>query len=172
MRHCINDSAERSNLIDENPAASLNAKGGIAEKQREALSDEQAKLLLETIRGLPPYLFVMIVLYAGLRREEILGLQWDYVFLDRAVPYISVRRAWHSDHNRPIVTTDLKTKAAKRDIPIPKCLVDCLRAEKERSTSKHVVSDSKGDPLAESQFQRIWRYITIRSTRERTIYDT
>lgn len=163
-------SAEYSNLIDENPAACLNAKGGIAKKQREALSDEQVKLLLETIRDLPPYLFVMIGLYAGLRREEILGLQWDCVFLDRAVPYISVRRAWHPDHNRPVVTTDLKTKAARRDIPIPKCLVDCLSAEKERSTSKYVISNNKGEPLAASQFQRIWRYITIRSTRERTIY--
>ena len=163
-------SAEYSNLIDENPAACLNAKGGIAKKQREALSDEQVKLLLETIRDLPPYLFVMIGLYAGLRREEILGLQWDCVFLDRAVPYISVRRAWHPDHNRPIVTTDLKTKAARRDIPIPKCLVDCLSAENERSTSKYVISNNKGEPLSASQFQRIWRYITIRSTRERTIY--
>ena len=53
---------------------------------------------------------------------------------------------------------------------LPKCLVDCLSAEKERSTSKYVISNNKGEPLSASQFQRIWRYITIRSTRERTIY--
>ncbi|WP_430438634.1 hypothetical protein [Peptostreptococcus anaerobius] len=33
--------------------------------------------LLDAIYGLPPYVFVMLGLYAGLRREEILGLQWD-----------------------------------------------------------------------------------------------
>ena len=31
----------------------------------------------------------MIGLYAGLRREEALALQWDCVFLDAPTPYIS-----------------------------------------------------------------------------------
>ena len=34
------------------------------------------------------YLFTMIGLYAGLRREEALALQWDCVFLDAPTPYI------------------------------------------------------------------------------------
>lgn len=163
-------SAEYSNLIADNPAKRLNAKGGTPKKDKNALSDEQVDLLLDTVRDLPPYVFVMIGLYAGLRREEILGLQWDCVFLDGKVPYISVRRAWRSEHNRPVVSTELKTKAAKRDIPIPKCLADCLRAEKEKTTSEYVIADSNGGPLSYSQFQRIWNYIKIRSTKERTIY--
>ena len=44
------------------------------------MTDEQVERLLDAIRGLPPYVFVMIGLYAGLRREEILALQWDSVF--------------------------------------------------------------------------------------------
>ncbi|MBR0161432.1 MAG: site-specific integrase, partial [Oscillospiraceae bacterium] len=96
----------------------------------------------------------MIGLYAGLRREEILALKWDCIFLDGEVPYISVRRAWRSEHNRPVVSTELKTKAAKRDVPIPKCLADCLRAEKEKAASEYVIADSNGEPLAYSQFQR------------------
>lgn len=55
----------------------------------------------------------MIGLYAGLRREEILALRWDCVFLDGATPYISVRRAWRSVNNRPVISTELKTPAAK-----------------------------------------------------------
>ena len=89
-------SAQYSNLIGDNPTAKINAKGGVPKKEKEALTDAQAKLLLDTIRDLPPYVFVMIGLYSGLRREEILGLQWDCVFLDVATPYIAVRRAWHS----------------------------------------------------------------------------
>ena len=163
-------SAEYSNLIADNPAKKLNAKGGTPKKDKNVLSDEQAKLLLNTVRDLPPYVFVMIGLYAGLRREEILALKWDCVFLEGAVPYISVRRAWRSEHNRPVVSTELKTKAAKRDVPIPKCLADCLREEKEKTASEYVIADSNGDPLADSQFRRIWNYIKIRSTKERTIY--
>ena len=122
------------------------------------------------LKASPPYLFVMLGLYAGLRREEILGLQWDCVHIDDDIPYISVRRAWRSVNNRPEVTTLLKTPAAKRDIPIPQLLVDCLKAEKEKSLSDYVISDSNGEPLSDSQFCRLWHYITARRVKERKIY--
>lgn len=112
----------------------------------------------------------MLGLYAGLRREEILGLQWDCVHIDEDIPYISVRRAWRSVKNRPEVTTLLKTPAAKRDIPIPQLLADCLKAEKEKSSSDYVISDSNGEPLSDSQFCRLWHYITVRMVKERKIY--
>lgn len=121
-------------------------------------------------KTVPPYVFVMIGLYAGLRREEILGLQWDCVFLDEATPYISVRRAWRSEKNRPVISTELKTPAAKRDIPIPKCLVECLREAKAKSVSDYVIADSKGEPLSYSQFQRVWKYIEVRTAKERKYY--
>jgi Site-specific recombinase XerD len=163
-------SAEYSNLIKDNPAKNINAKGGVPQKEKEALTDEQAAQLLDTIRDLPPYVFVMIGLYAGLRREEILALQWDCVHLEARKPFISVRRAWHSDHNRPVISRELKTPAARRDVPIPQPLVDCLREEKKKSKSEYVIADRDGQPLSYSQFVRIWNYIRIRSTKERTIY--
>lgn len=167
---CIFYSAERNQLITYNPCEGLSAKGGKAGKRKEALTDQQAEVLLDAVKGLPPYLFVMIGLYAGLRREETLALQWDCVFLDEATPYISVRRAWRTEHNRPVVSTVLKTKAAKRDIPIPKCLVGCLREAKENSISDYVIADSQGEPLSYSQFQRVWKYVVVRSTKARTYY--
>ena len=90
--------------------------------------------------------------------------------IDDDIPYISVRRAWRSVNNRPEVTTLLKTPAAKRDIPIPQLLVDCLKAEKEKSLSDYVISDSNGEPLSDSQFCRLWHYITARRVKERKIY--
>lgn len=167
---CLFYSAERNQLLDYNPSAGISAKGGKPTKQKEALTDEQVKILLDTVRGLPPYVFIMIGLYAGLRREEILALQWDCVFLDVPTPYISVRRAWRSEHNRPVISTVLKTPAAKRDIPIPKCLVDCLQETKTTSISDYVIADSKGQPLSYSQFKRVWQYVNVRSTQERTYY--
>lgn len=112
----------------------------------------------------------MLGLYAGLRREEILGLQWDCVHIDEETPYISVRRAWRSVKNRPEVSSVLKTPAARRDIPIPQLLVDCLRSEREKSSSDYVISDSDGQPLSYSQFSRVWHYITVRTVKERKIY--
>lgn len=167
---CVFYSAERSQLLADNPCVGISGKGGRPAQKKEALSDQQVAVLLEAIKGLPPYLFVMIGLYAGLRREEALALQWDCVFLDVPTPYISVRRAWRAEHNRPVISTVLKTKAARRDIPIPKCLADCLREAKVTSTSDYVITDSEGQPLSYSQFKRVWQYIVVRSTKERTYY--
>lgn len=165
---CIFNSAEDSHIIDDNPTKRLSAKGGTPQKEKEALSDEQVEQLLDAIKGLPPYVFVMIGLYAGLRREEILGLKWDCVHLDEEAPYLSVRRAWHVEHNRPVILTELKTKAAKRDVPIPKRLLECLKEAKENSKSEYVVANRDGEPLSYTQFQRVWKYIRTRSTKERT----
>lgn len=162
--------AERSEVIDYNPAAKINAKGGVPAKPREALSDEQVQKLLDTVRDLPTNLFIMIGLYSGLRREEILGLQWDCVFLDVTTPYISVQRAWRTKNNRPEVSTVLKTKAARRDIPIPKCLVDCLREAKENSISDFVIADKNGEALSDSQYARLWNYVKVRTAKNRTCY--
>ena len=163
-------SAERSQLIDYNPAEGISSKGGRQTQKKEALTDKQVQQLLDAVRELPPYLFTMIGLYSGLRREEILALQWDCVYLDARTPYISVQRAWRSNHNRPEISNVLKTQAARRDVPIPKCLVDCLREAKENSISNFVIADSKGEPLSYSQFQRVWNYVKVRSTKERTYY--
>ena len=164
----IFNSAVDSNIIDYSPCDRISAKGGKPQKDKDALSDEQIESLLSAIKGLPPYVFVMIGLYAGLRREEILALQWDSVHIETDTPYISVQRAWHVEHNRPVITTELKTKAARRDIPIPKNLAICLQEAKQSSCSNYVIANSDGEPLSGTQFKRVWQYIVTRTTKERT----
>jgi integrase len=152
LYRCIFNSAEDSKIITYNPTRFLSAKGGgVPQKDREALTDEQVALLLDTIRGLPPYVFVMIGLYAGLRREEILALKW----------------AWHTESNRPVIMTELKTPAARRDIAIPNCLANCLREAKEKSISDFVIANSDGEPLSYSQFKNLWRFIVVRTAKPR-----
>lgn len=161
-------SAKESHVIDMNPTIHLDSKGGgVPQEEKQALTDEQAKQLLDTIQGLPPYVFVMIGLYAGLRREEILALQWDSVYLDTQAPYLTVRRAWHTEHNRPIILTELKTKAAERNVPLPVCLAECLKEAKANSTSEYVVANRDGDPLSYTQFKRLWQYIVTRTAKPR-----
>lgn len=167
---CIFYAAERNQILEHNPCVGISGKGEKPSKKREALTDQQVAVLLDTVKGIPPYLFIMLGLYSGLRREEILALQWDCVFLDEKTPYISVRRAWHVEGGAPVVNTLLKTPAAKRDVPIPKCLVACLKEAREKSDSEYVISNSKGTVLTETQFVRVWKYITVRSTAERCYY--
>ena len=162
-------SALESRVIGDDPTVYLESTGGgVPQKDREPLTDGQVEKLLDTVRGLPPYVFVMLGLYAGLRREEILALKWDSVYLDKDAPYLTVRRAWHTEHNRPIILTELKTKAAQRNIPLPECLCECLKAAKEVSKSEYVVSNSEGEPLSYTQFKRMWQYIVTRTAKPRT----
>lgn len=163
--------AKESRIIDNNPTVYLTSKGGgIPQKEKAALTDEQAARLLDAIKGLPPYVFVMLDLYAGLRREEILALQWDSVYLDVESPYLTVRRAWHTESNRPVILDELKTKAAERNIPLPDCLAKCLREAKANSTSEYVVPNRDGGPLSYTQFKRLWQYIVTRTVKERVYY--
>ena len=161
---CIFNSAEDSRIIAYNPTRFLSSKGGgVPRKDKEALSDEQVQRLLNTCKGLPPYAFVLLGLYAGLRREEILALQWDSVFLENDAPYLRVQRAWHTENNRPVILKELKTRAAKRDIPIPEFVAEYLREVKKESKSVYVVPNREGGPMSYSQFKRMWTFIVTRT---------
>ena len=112
----------------------------------------------------------MLGLYAGLRREEILGLQWDSVYLDCEAPYLTVRRAWHTEHNRPVILTELKTKAAHRNVPLPDNLLECLKEAKEDIDIGLCGCKPGWSPLSYTQFKRLWQYIVTRTTKERCYY--
>lgn len=67
--------AKQSRIITADPTIYLTAKGGgVPQKDKVALTDEQAARLLDAVQGLQTYVFVMLGLYAGLRREEILAV--------------------------------------------------------------------------------------------------
>ena len=89
---------------------------------------------------------------------------------DTDTPYLTVRRAWHTESNRPVILDELKTKAAERNIPLPICLADCLKEAKANSTSEYVVPNRDGDPLSYTQFKRLWQYIVTRTVKERSYY--
>lgn len=154
---------EKAGVVRVNPCVDLRA-GGKRAAEKEALTRQQMRTLEDAVTGTRIYPFVMIGLYAGLRREEILGLQWDCVHLDGAAPYISVRRALRWVHNRPVVSGELKSAAARRDVPIPPTLVGCLADLQRTATGDYVISSSDGQPWSMTAYRNAWRYITRRQT--------
>ncbi len=165
----IFEAAEDNGIIDKTPCRKL-SKGGIPQEEKVALTNEQVAVLLDAVSTAKTDIlpFVMIGLYAGLRREEILGLMWRNVILEGGAPHISVRTALRWEHNRPIVSSELKTPAARRDVPIPPQLVECLKAHKASSTSGYVFSDKDGNPKTETQFKNMWKSVTSRMVKEHT----
>ena len=163
----IFEEAVENDIIRKSPCSRLK-RGGVRPEEKPALSAEQVKILIDAVQGTVAYPFIMIGLYAGLRREEILGLQWDCVHLTGSAPYIAVKRALRWENNQPVIEDRLKSKASKRDIPIPPQLVECLKDEKKKSSSDFVISNSTGGPKTQTQFKNLWGVVTARSVGTRS----
>lgn len=162
-------SAQDSGIIEKNPTEHIPAEGGHKRRPRESLTDEQAQTLLAAIRNTRLYPFVMLGLYAGLRREEILGLRWTNVHLDDPTPYLFVCEAWHGLYtDKPYLSSDLKTPTSRRVVPIPKCLERCLTELKANSKSQFVISNKEGKMLSYGQFRSLWNCVGYRSVGEKT----
>ncbi len=165
----IFSAAADADVIPKDPSLKLKA-GGDPPKPRAALTETQQAQLLEAVRGLKVETFVMLGLYTGMRRGEICGLRWDCVHLNGVAPYIEVRRGCRWPNRlRPEVTDELKTPAARRDIPIPPQLVDYLKDIKKGLPGKHperryVYCGDKGQPVSYSTLRRRWETIKTRST--------
>lgn len=156
------ENAVDNELIPRNPCAKLKA-GGYKSKEKTALTAEQTQVLLDAVSGTRAEPFVMLGLYTGMRREEILGLCWDCVHLDKRAPFVEVKRALRWENSRPVVSKVLKSNAAQRSIPIPANLAEYL-AEHQQSEG-HVVG---GEPLSQTQFKNLWRIVENRMVGAKT----
>lgn len=126
-------------IIAASPVTSQFKPGGSGPAERVPLTDEQVAELLTAAEkaGNDVYAFVMLCLFAGLRRGEALGLCWDCVdFVSRT---ITVKRQAVCVDDRFTVVDDLKSENAARVIPIPVFLVEYLRSRKSTSSTMTVV---------------------------------
>lgn len=149
-----------------NPCEKI-APGGIPQKSRTALTDEQVDVLLVAVKGLKAYPFCMIGLYAGLRTEEILGLKWDCVHL-ADVPYIEVKRALRFKGNKSTLSDTLKTTASHRNMPIPAPLLQALTEAKATSQHEFLFSSKSGGPYSKIQFRELWQIVNRRRVGKHT----
>ena len=164
----IFSAAADSDVIPKDPSRKLRP-GGKAPEQRQALTEDQQAALLAAVRGLKVEAMVMLGLFAGLRRGEICGLKWDAVHLDAQTPYLEVRRAcrW-PEHLRGVISDELKTPAARREIPLPPQLLAYLKELRaglpKDAGSRCVYGDDRGRPVSYSTLRRRWDAIRTRST--------
>lgn len=158
----IFDAAVRDRLIAESPCADLKP-GGQDAAEKVALTRAQQAVLLDTVRPLSIYPFVMICLYAGLRREEALGLRWADVDLSDKAPHIDVRTAcnWEGK-NQAKASELLKSDAAYRTIPIPPQLVTLLQQLRPDPAEGYVIRREDGSLWTAAAFRRAWDKIGLR----------
>lgn len=94
----------------------------------------------------------MIMLYAGLRRGELIPLLWSDIDLKNAT--ITVNKSVETVNARFVIKDSTKTKAGMRTVHIPQKLVDFLANEKK--TSLYVCPDAKNKMMTGDAFRRMW----------------
>ena len=153
----IFESAIENNIINKNPCKGRKA-GGERTKPKIPLTKEQQETLTNVVRGTRAELFVLLCLYAGLRREEALGILWSNVHLDVPTPYLDVRHTTTFESNGTAThSPDLKSPAAYRSIPLPPQLIDALTRWRGTKNSMFVIpAENTGKEMSQTAFRRMW----------------
>lgn len=119
--------------------------------ERRALTEEERDLVNRTWRGHRMGHAVMIMMYCGLRRGELLALTWKDIDLERKV--LSVNKSLQMFKNQPHIKKP-KSKAGTREIPIPNILLDLLR-DFPRDYPL-VCPDARGEMMSDTAYRRAW----------------
>lgn len=77
------------------------------------------------------YIFLLLVLYTGLRKGELLALTWEDIDYDKKLLNVNKSRTG-SRKNVTMQITTPKTKSSNRKIPINDFVIGELKAEKQR----------------------------------------
>lgn len=157
----IFECAEENGLIFRSPCGKLKA-AGARSKEKTPLTSEQSKALLEATKGTRAYLFIMLGLYAGLRREEICGLRWADVDLTSEPPRLTVNNAVRFEGTKGVFPSPLKTPAAHRTIPLPAVLAAALAEEKKRTKSLFVVPSASGENATPQTVKNLMKIVDRR----------
>jgi len=145
--------AQKNKVISDNPAADLIVPPSVKGTHR-ALERWEVELILDnwnnpnTCAGL----WVLLMMLCGLRRGEMMALDWSAV--DLSVRALHVRQVAVIHSNRAVIAERAKTDAGLRTLPICQALFDALSAVPVEKRVGPVCRSAKGKPLSEAAVRR------------------
>ena len=149
------DQGVRWGVVTRNVAALTRGPRQVRREGR-TLTPDQARRLLDSLRGNRSEALYTLMLSTGLRRGEALGLRWSDVDLDGGV--LLVQRQLTRQGGR-LATSDTKTARSRRAVNLPAPVVEVLRTHRARQASErlklgeawrdsgHVFTTSLGTPI-------------------------
>lgn len=152
-RSILNQIFKHAILIGElemNPCSSVSLPKGLPKTTRHAATKEDEEKLRNDADA---WLFNVIALHTGLRKGEILALQWEDIDLEEDMIYVTKSVA--HDGDRPVIDRP-KTDAGIRIVPIVPDLKERLLREEHKDPERFVVSDGDGtSPLTNRRYQTL-----------------
>lgn len=141
--------------INENPTAAVKIPKGLSVSYRECPELAILEIIDENARheyGLFPF----ALRWTGLRRGELLAIQWkDINFKTNRISI--TKSVSYADGNQPVITTP-KTKAGVRDVIMVKRLADLMKPMAGKPND-YVFGGKK--PYTENEFNSRWRRFCI-----------
>lgn len=144
--------ARQNRIIREDPAEELELPKAKQGEGHRALERWETEHITDNWTEHRTGVWIMIMLYAGLRRSEMIALDWDSVDLNGRNIY--VHRAAEILSNQSVVKELTKTEAGKRTVPICNPLYEALSSIPKKKRKGPVCLSAHGKQISQSAFDR------------------
>ncbi|HBM76089.1 MAG TPA: site-specific integrase [Clostridiaceae bacterium] len=141
-------------IVEYNPADAVKIPAGAPQGHRRALTDKEQQWIIDTPhRAQRP---AMIMMYAGLRRGELIPLTWGDI--DLCSGTISVNKSVEMIGAKAHLKNTAKTPCSIRVIDIPQRLVNFLKSQKaaDAKGSDLVCTAANGKMLTKTSWRTMW----------------
>lgn len=144
--------AADNRVIEYNPASAVKIpKKGAESSERRALTQEEQQWIIDTPHRAQTA--AMIMMFAGLRRGEVIPLLWSDI--DLCAKTISVSKSVESIDGKFVIKSGAKSEAGNRVVYIPQILVNYLKTV-DRKNNLLVCPSAKGVMMSENAWKRLW----------------
>ena len=99
----------------------------VPQKDIEFLNEDETKEMLYSLQSEPLSYrtMIMLLIYTGMRRGELFGLEWKDIDFENG--YLNIVRTSQYIGNKTLITKEPKTKSSRRCMKISQSLVDLLK---------------------------------------------
>ena len=144
--------ARQNKIVRDDPAEELELPDAVNGEGHRALVRWETELITKNWMEHRTGVWMMIMLYAGLRRSEMIALNWDSVDLEERT--IDVHRAAEIVSNQSVIKELTKTEAGKRVVPICDPLFEALSSIPKKKRTGQVCLSAHGKQISQSAFDR------------------
>lgn len=150
IMHGLFDKAMFEHLIIQDPTRGIERPEGKPAVRRRSITDRERELTLQVAETHRGGIFILIMLFCGLRPQEVAALNWCDIDLENRIIHVNKAVKGNGVIGKP------KSEAGVRDVPIPEYLYVRL-AKIEHNPFDLVCTHSQGGQYTRTTIQNMWK---------------